>query len=310
MLNVNNSTFTLRLGPPAAHRSRSQAAFAPVARERQHSPPAASRGAAFAATRKTILRGLAVACAAGRGSALAARGMAALAGASPKTRVAIYGGAFDPPTVDHMRACAQILRSSRVDEVWLTPCGARPDKPALRTSTSDRWAMCEIAVNTVFPPRLPVKVCDVDVTRDRAFFTYDLLNKLSAEHDATHEFVFVVGTDWFQEGTDIRTWESDAGGERKVTGHLLVEEYDFLVLKRPGFPPHGDLSDYGPRFSYLDVDGDEEMIEGNGSSTAVRNRLKKTGDLDSAAGLVPAGVLAYIYRHHLYFDDDKPAVFH
>ena len=170
--------------------------------------------------------------------------------------------------------------------------------------------MCEIAVNTVFPPRLPVKVCDVDVTRDRAFFTYDLLNKLSAEHDATHEFVFVVGTDWFQEGTDIRTWESDAGGERKVTGHLLVEEYDFLVLKRPGFPPHGELSDYGPRFSYLDVDGDEEMIEGNGSSTAVRNRLKKTGDLDSAAGLVPAGVLAYIYRHHLYFDDDKPAVFH
>ena len=130
------------------------------------------------------------------------------------------------------------------------------------------------------------------------------------EHGDTHEFKFVVGTDWFQKGTDIRQWESDAGGERKITGHLLVEEFDFLVLKRPGYPPYGELADYGPRFKYLDVDGDEEMIEGNGSSTAVRTRLKKTRDLDSVAGLVPAGVLAYIYRHHLYFDDDQPAVFH
>ena len=34
-----------------------------------------------------------------------------------KVRVAVFGGAFDPPTVDHVRCCAQILRSRRVDEV-------------------------------------------------------------------------------------------------------------------------------------------------------------------------------------------------
>ena len=224
--------------------------------------------------------------------------------AAAKTRVAIYGGSFDPPTVDHMRACAQILRSASVDEVWMMPCGPRPDKPGLQTATTDRWAMCEIAVNTVFPHDLPVQVCDVDVTRDRAMFTYDLLTQLTGSHGATHAFSFVIGTDWLQEGTDVRRWESDVDGVRKVTGDKLVEEYDFIVLKRPGHPAHGALADYGPRFRYLDVDGDEEMIEGNGSSTAVRRRLKKTQDLRSVAGLVPAGVLNYIHRHRLYVNDD------
>ena len=243
--------------------------------------------------------------------------MARLAAAS-KIRVAVYGGAFDPPTVDHMRCCAQILRSRQVDEVWLTPCGPRPDKPGIKTSTTHRWAMCEIAVdlparrrsslgplaapprppagysversragsdgfaddsassaatrprnihaappaagprpapdgaqvNTCFSPTLPVRVCDADVTRSRAYFTYDLLRKLSSDHADTHDFKFVVGTDWLQAGTDIRKWESDDGGVRRVTGHKLVAEFDFLVLKRPGHPAHGELSDYGPRFSY------------------------------------------------------------
>lgn len=219
-----------------------------------------------------------------------------------KRRVAIYGGAFDPPTVDHMRLCAQILRSASVDEVWLTPSGPRPDKPNLKTSTTDRWAMCEIGVNTCFPMDLAVKVCDYDVTRAQAMFTYDLLKALSAEH-ADKEFSFVVGTDWLQKGTDIRQWESEADGKRVVTGHKLVEEYDFLVLKRPDKPAHGKLSDYGPRFRYLDVDDGEDMIEGNGSSTAVRSRLRKTRDINAVAGLVPQGVLAFIKRHNLYLAD-------
>ena len=79
---------------------------------------------------------------------------------SQKVRVAVFGGAFDPPTVDHVRCCAQILRSRRVDEVWLTPCGPRPDKPNLATPTLKRWAMCEIAVNSALPPTAKVRVCD------------------------------------------------------------------------------------------------------------------------------------------------------
>jgi len=240
-------------------------------------------------------------------AALAVRRMAALS--SGKVRVAIFGGAFDPPTMDHVRCCAQILRSRRVDEVWLTPCGPRPDKPALKTPTLKRWAMCELAVNTALPPTARVRVCDVDVNRDRAHFTYDLLTHLKHTRGATHEFAFVLGTDWLTEETNIRAWESDVSGERVITGHKLVEEFDFLVLKRPGHPAHGQLSDYGPRFSYLDVDGDEDrFIEGAGSSTDVRRCLEATRDYDAAAGLVPASVLAFMRRHRLYVGPEETRV--
>mmetsp|Transcript_36225 Transcript_36225/g.116021 ORF Transcript_36225/g.116021 Transcript_36225/m.116021 type:complete len:277 (-) Transcript_36225:329-1159(-) len=218
----------------------------------------------------------------------------------PPTRVAIYGGAFDPPTVDHMRLSAQILRSDEVDEVWLTPCGPRPDK-RMSTPTHDRWAMCHVAVNSFFPPELPVKVCEVDVHREEAMFTYDMLRKLSSDFAGTHVFSFVVGTDWLQPGTDLRTWESEEG----VTGPKLVQEFDFIVLRRPGYNVVGDLDQFGPRFKWLNVDGGYELIEGNGSSTAVRNRLKSTKDVYSVAGLVPSGVLGYIRRQHLYTEGES-----
>lgn len=214
------------------------------------------------------------------------------------TRVAIYGGAFDPPTVDHMRLAAQILRAEDVDEVWLTPCGPRPDK-RMSTPTHDRWAMCHVAVNGFFPPELKVAVCDADVHREEAMHTYDLLKMLSREFPK-YTFSFVIGTDWLQPGTDIRTWESTEG----ITGDQLVREFDFLVLKRPGYNVEGELSQFGPRFKYLDVDGGFQIIEGNGSSTAVRTRLRTTKDIYSIAGLVPSGVLGYIKRQNLYVDDD------
>mmetsp|Transcript_15748 Transcript_15748/g.49293 ORF Transcript_15748/g.49293 Transcript_15748/m.49293 type:complete len:241 (+) Transcript_15748:211-933(+) len=217
------------------------------------------------------------------------------------TRVAIYGGAFDPPTVDHMRLAAQILRAETIDEVWLTPCGPRPDKPSMTTPTHDRWAMCHVAVNGFFPPELKVSVCDVDVHREEAMATYDLLRLLRREFP-TYVFSFVIGTDWLQPGTDLRKWESSEG----VTGHLLVQQFDFLVLQRPGYDVQGDLHQFGPRLKYLNVDGGFEIIEGNGSSTAVRTRLRATKDIYSIAGLVPSGVLGYIKRQRLYVDDDLP----
>mmetsp|Transcript_17477 Transcript_17477/g.22774 ORF Transcript_17477/g.22774 Transcript_17477/m.22774 type:complete len:232 (-) Transcript_17477:462-1157(-) len=216
-----------------------------------------------------------------------------------RIRVAIYGGAYDPVTLDHMRLAAQIIRSDDVDEVWLTPCGPRPDKK-LKTATHDRWAMCHVAVNSFFPPELPIKVCAVDVHRENAMFTYDLLRKLSQDYRGTHEFSFVIGSDWLQPGTDIRTWESQDG----ITGHKLVEEFDFIVLRRPGYDIQGELTQFGPRFKWLNVDSGYELIEGNGSSTAVRNRLKTTKDVYSVAGLVPSGVLGYIRRENLYVNDD------
>ncbi|CAK9035624.1 Probable nicotinate-nucleotide adenylyltransferase (Deamido-NAD(+) diphosphorylase) (Deamido-NAD(+) pyrophosphorylase) (Nicotinate mononucleotide adenylyltransferase) (NaMN adenylyltransferase) [Durusdinium trenchii] len=122
-------------------------------------------------------------------------------------RVAIYGGAFDPPTNSHMTCASEIVHSGCADEVWLVPCGPRPDKPKLKTPALDRYCMCQIAVNTVFSPDFPIKVSDIDTRREMAAFTYDLLCSLRDQHPGVH-FAFVIGSDWLQPGTNIAEWTS------------------------------------------------------------------------------------------------------
>lgn len=240
-----------------------------------------------------------------------------------RRRVAIYGGAFDPVTNSHLTCASEIVHSGHCDEVWLVPCGPRPDKPKLKTPPIDRYCMAQIAVNTAFSPEFPIKVSDIDVFNESAAFTYDLLTVLRARHPDT-DFVFLIGSDWLQPGTNISLWESlnrnwkpgDPVDQRSfVTGDKLLAEFDFLVLPRPGFTvssgpedPTG-LRQFGPRLSWVHMPETMTFIEGNLSSTEIRRRTEHSWRVRDAAGrsnlatiegLVPPGVLAYISRSKLY----------
>eukprot|EP00435_Cladocopium_sp_Y103_P051303 s2360_g15.t2 len=203
-------------------------------------------------------------------------------------RVAVYGGAFDPPTNSHMTCASEIVHSGCADEVWLVPCGPRPDKPKLKTPALDRYCMCQVAVNTVFSPEFPIRVSDIDTRREMAAFTYDLLCSLRDAHPGV-QFTFVIGSDWLQPGTSIADWTSlnhnwkpgmPESQKYIVTGDKLLREFEFLVIPRPGY-------------------------DGNLSSTEIRTRTRveacKGGNLQTIEGLIPPGVLSYIRRQELYY---------
>jgi len=240
-----------------------------------------------------------------------------------KKRVAIYGGALDPITNDHLRMASEIARAEGIDEVWIVPCGPRPDKPSLKTPAFSRYCMCQIAVNTTFSPKFPVKVDSSEIfdqkgaLRPQTLATYDLLAYLRQKHP-DNEFVFVVGSDWLQPGTDIRQWDSadhQNPGQRIVTGHKLISEFDFLVLYRPGYEVE-DLHVFGPRFSWLKMPPHFTCAQGNLSSSEIRRRAKAppagTEELTvetmwdvppaqlNIDGLVCPGVVGYIERNQLY----------
>mmetsp|Transcript_12678 Transcript_12678/g.23897 ORF Transcript_12678/g.23897 Transcript_12678/m.23897 type:complete len:255 (+) Transcript_12678:75-839(+) len=245
------------------------------------------------------------------------------ASAAKHRRVAIYGGAFDPPTNSHLTCAAEIVHSGSADEVWLVPCGPRPDKPKLKTPAIDRYCMCQIAVNTVFSPDFPVKVSDVDVEKPMAAFTYDLLVELRDKHPDV-DFAFVIGSDWLQPGTNISEWTSlnkdwrEGMPEDKkfiVTGDKLLQEFEFLVVPRPGYDvPRTEadetgLKAFGPRLRWMTMPEQMQFIEGNLSSTEIRKRTQyswrvqeaaKGGRLNAIEGLVPPGVLSYIRRGRFY----------
>lgn len=218
-------------------------------------------------------------------------------------RVALLGGSFDPITDAHLKCAAEIIHCGAAHEVWLVPCGKRPDKPTLRRTVLDRLLMCHLAVDTTFGSGFPVKVSDIELDEPKALPTWDLMQKIKRDRPDLQP-VFVIGSDLVN---DLKSWDE---GER------LWAEESFIVINRPGYelanrelPPHATrLEPPGNGF----VLASQEL-----SSSEVRKRLRYTsnfGDLERTAindkkyamveGLVPAAVLAHIIRYRLY-DDDK-----
>ncbi|CAK8993595.1 unnamed protein product [Durusdinium trenchii] len=268
--------------------------------------------------------------------------------AAPRKRVAIYGGTFDPPTNSHMTCAGEkpgqqcgahtcgrnragaavpgsmprlilIIHSGSADEVWLIPCGPRPDKPHLQTTPLDRYCMCQIAVNSSFSPSFPVQVSDLETFRETAFYTYDLLQSLREQYPEI-DFAFVIGSDWLQAKSNITQWRSKnphwkpgMPEEQKliVTGDQLLKDFDFLVIPRPGFnvestpeDPSG-LQRYGPRLRWMQMPEDFALIRGNLSATEIRQRAaaeqSRGGKLTAIQGLIPPGVVSFIRRKELYY---------
>jgi len=46
-------------------------------------------------------------------------------------QIAVYGGAFDPPHIGHLKLIHSLSSLPGLDEIWLLPCGDRNDKKLL-----------------------------------------------------------------------------------------------------------------------------------------------------------------------------------
>jgi len=246
-----------------------------------------------------------------------------------RKKVAVYGGAFDPITNSHMTVAAEIIHSGCADEVWIVPSGPRPDKPDL-TKAVERYCMAQVAVNSSFSAGFPVKVSGQDVEKTQAAATYDMLCELR-DSNPDCDFAFVIGSDWLQPGTDLSKWDSvnpawkpgdpDTVPRTIVTGHKMLEEFDFLITFRIGYEvqkseadPTG-LKQFGPRMFWLEMPHHFKFIEGNLSSSEIRKRIHGSykvhangvgvhadgvHKLRSVEGLLASGVIGYIYRTGLY----------
>jgi len=218
-----------------------------------------------------------------------------------------------------LQMASEIVTSGCVDEVWIVPCGSDQQT---RVSRHQRYVMCELAVNTSFSATFPVFVSDHEVmhmeTRPGAvkaeqkhapMATYDSLCYLRKTYPDC-DFAFVLGSDWLQSGTDLREWTSKEG----KTGDRMLNEFDFLVLRRKGYNVT-ELKKFGPRMKWVELPDGFEWVETTGLKSADLTKrrlspsLNATGtassarrsaeDLRAVDGLLPPAVLAYIQRHDL-----------
>lgn len=220
-------------------------------------------------------------------------GMYGLGGAHADARhVAVLGGSFNPITDAHVQLAADVLASKEVGEVWVVPCGPRPDKPSLATPSMQRYLMCILAVEATLPAAARCRVTASEVFDVQAQPSYTLLSSF-ARLWPEQTFSLVIGSDLLP---TLHKWQY---------ADELCRECRFIVVNRPG-PYEPVTRDRLPRMA--------KVLRGDGmslftlSSTLVRQRLAHVRVRDAGwalraevlAPLLPAPVLRHILRHGLF----------
>jgi nicotinate-nucleotide adenylyltransferase len=188
-------------------------------------------------------------------------------------KVALLGGAFNPPHLGHILIAQQVLDYGDVDELWFLPNfgqaylgGKTPFKNT--ASVTDRLAM----VKMIDVAHTRVSTIEIDNQLDGQ--TKNLLPFLPNENS----YSFVIGSDWLPSFHMWNGWQD------------LIKFMSFIVFPRNGFPTE-------PMYPNMKILTHEDLVLSNISSTKIRSRVKNGLSIDE---FVPQGVGEYIKEHKLY----------
>lgn len=183
-------------------------------------------------------------------------------------KIGLFGGVFNPPHLGYVMIAQQILDYTDIEEIWFLPnYGQTPQKPGV-APVANRLAMANLLV-------LPkTKVSTIEIDNKLSGHTIELLPFLPK----THDFTFIMGSDWLPGFTKWARWEE------------LVEALPFLVFPRNDYPA-------APLYHNMTLLAHPNLVTSNISSSKVRARIAAGLPIDQ---FVPASVAEYIYHHELY----------
>jgi len=139
------------------------------------------------------------------------------------TRIAFYGGSFDPVHRGHFAIAVRLTALFNLDEFVFIPAFHAPHKKRLEpTPALDRYAMLALATNN--EPYISVSKMEIDAPEKP--YTVDTLERLN-ELLPDAELFFVMGSDSWR---DIRTWR-EWEKVLTLTNHIIVT--------RPGYEING-----------------------------------------------------------------------
>jgi nicotinate-nucleotide adenylyltransferase len=182
-------------------------------------------------------------------------------------KIALLGGAFNPPHLGHLFIAQQVLDFSDVDEVWFLPnFGQIPPKPV--ESVEHRLAMTRLLAL----PKTHVSTIEIDHMLDGD--TIHLLEHLPKENN----YSFIIGSDQLPTFHLWGKWEE------------LLSRMPFVVFPRYGYPNE-------PLYANMRLISDEILVGSNISSTKIRERVKRGLAITE---FVPKAIESYILKHGLY----------
>jgi nicotinate-nucleotide adenylyltransferase len=190
-----------------------------------------------------------------------------------KKKLGLFGGTFDPIHFGHLNLALELLEKEGLDEVLFCPARTSPFKkthPPL-ASPEDRLAMVKLAIEGISAFRLST----LELARSGPSYTIDTLRALRAPDV---QLYLLLSSDALE---DFHLWK-EADEILELSRPLIGARTGFLSPQKiPEALQKGIISTRA-----LDI-----------SSTEVRDRLKKRL---YCGHLLPAKVLDYIQKHHLY----------
>jgi len=201
-------------------------------------------------------------------------------------KIAILGGAFDPPHLGHQIVARQVLEKMQMDEVWLMVCDSYfpefPIKYARITSYSQRSEM------TSYITEKRVLISDFEHTYNKKSRTIDTLKLLKKRYPA-HEFSWILGSDTLPTFSLWNDWQSIIKNHNLI---IFPRDTDFKTLEKR-VKKYFKLTYLPANISIVEND----VIVSNIASTHIRKRIRNNL---SVAGLVTKKVEKYIKINKLY----------
>ncbi|MEO5339540.1 MAG: nicotinate-nucleotide adenylyltransferase [Magnetococcus sp. MYC-9] len=219
-----------------------------------------------------------------------------------RTRLGIFGGAFNPPHHGHLRPALEAMEQLALEAVFFLPSGHHPFKGADRLApVAHRLAMTRLAIQE----QSGFELCELDASRSGVAYTIDTL-RILAERFPLGELYFLMGSDLLAEMHLWKAWQAfielahicplvRAGHEdtARMESPALTFWNRFRV-EQPAMLDRQRLGHFG--FCLLPV------TALGISSTHLRHRLARG---ESIRYLTPDAVVTYIQHHTLYGNHDQ-----
>lgn len=194
--------------------------------------------------------------------------------------IAIYGGAFNPPTLAHSQVVQEVLRQQAASHIILSPCWEREDKN-FWIEHAKRWKLIQIFFNTL-------KKLWLSVSLDTYFFDgkNNGITTTRAEEDYFREKIWVSPSFIF--GSDVAanmSWWSN-NDERHIE-----EKLKKIFIKRPWFDFDFEANGFR-EYTLLDI---PHMLDI--SSSMAREMIQNKQSIER---ILSPEIMQEIEKNHLY----------
>ena len=191
-------------------------------------------------------------------------------------RVGIFGGAFDPPHIGHIRLAQQCRERLGLEELLIVPSFHSPHKPTPNTDFEHRLEMCKRA----FQGKI-YTVSDIERQIGGEGYTINTLRKIKENYPHGTKFFLIIGGDMLFYFDKWYRYES------------ILKECKVVAAAREE-DSYADLTEKAAELGHVKV---LNLPVTEISSTVIRDRLKSGGDTSE---LLTPEVADYIAEHNLY----------